>query len=218
MAEKKERKARDDAPSRGEMAQMYKECKTFKEEFVLQILSRTGLRKGEFFHMKQHWIDWREGEIDIPARQRCLNNCQTHKDSDYWTPKNDQSARKVHFIDDKVEKWLGDYFDGDIVSVQENYSRSILYNIVKRVAERVDEKNNYPDKEPLEIRAYPHSLRAFYALRYAEMGASMAALMDEMGWKDPETARHYIRESGRAGKRETQEIRKGTDDIVRDNV
>lgn len=215
---KQAKKARDDAPTRTEMAELYRKCKNFKETALMQILSRTSLRKGEFMHMKRHWIDWKEEEIQVPAQQRCRNNCQTHKDSDTWTPKYEHCQRSIPFIDSKIEETLGDFFDEGTLSTMEMYSRSTVYKITKRVARRVDEQWDGTDRRPLEERVYPHSLRAFYLSRFAERGASMNALMDVAGWKDPDAAKHYIRASGRAGKKESKEIKKSTEDIVQDAV
>ena len=120
-------------------------------------------------------------------------------------------------MDETVADYLNDYFGNGVMTVKENYSRTEVWRIVKRCARRVDEKRDVvlETKEPLEERAYPHSLRAAFATLYAEKGVSEQALMDTMGWKDISVAKRYINSTGRAGKAAAQKIRESGKDFIR---
>jgi hypothetical protein len=39
--------------------------------YVLLSMGRLGLRPGELGHMHEDWIDWRRGEVNVPARDPC---------------------------------------------------------------------------------------------------------------------------------------------------
>ena len=103
------------------------------------------------------------------------------------------------------------------MTVKENYSKTEIWRIIKRCARRVDEKREteLETKDPLNVRAYPHSIRAAFATLYAEKGVSEQALMDTMGWKDISIAKRYIDSTGRAGKQATEKIRESGNDFIR---
>jgi integrase len=166
--------------------------------------------------MTANWIDWRQEHISVPSQQRCLC-AECKKDGRSWTPKTEKSARDIGFIDSTVADYLNDYFGNGVMTVKENYSKTEIWRIIKRCARRVDEKrdNELETKDPLNVRAYPHSIRAAFATLYAEKGVSEQALMDTMGWKDISVAKRYIDSTGRAGKQASQKIRESGNDFIR---
>ena len=133
-----------------------------------------------------------------------------------WEPKTEKSARDIGFIDSTVADYLNGYFGNGVMTVKANYTKTEIWRIIKRCARRVDEKRDseLETKEPLEDRAYPHSIRAAFATLYAEKGVSEQALMDTMGWKDISVAKRYIDSTGRAGKQATQKIRESGNDFL----
>ena len=201
---------------------MIRAAEDFHEEFVIQVLSRTGLRKGEFYHLTANWIDWRQNQITVPRQQRCTSCTECIKDENgpenTWTPKTENSPREIGFIDAQIQETLNDYFGNGVLTVKENYSRTEIWRIVKHVARRVDQQREIEleNKPPLRERAYPHSLRAAFASYYAEKGVTEQALMDTMGWGNISVAKDYITSTGRAGKEATRKIREDTEDFIGD--
>ncbi len=128
--------------------------------------------------MTANWVDWRQEHISVPSRQRCLC-AECKRDGRMWTPKTEKFARDIGFIDSTVADYLNDYFGNGVMTVKENYSKTEIWRIIKRCARRVDEKRDteLDTKDPLNGRAYPHSIRAAFATLYAEKGVSEQALM-----------------------------------------
>jgi integrase len=191
-------------------------------QFLVQVLGRLGLRRGELAHMTQEWIDWRKEMIRIPRQQDCHGGrdggvcgyCRQLAEQrvDYredlpldasvamqWVAKTDAAARDVYFgFDPRVRLWIERFFDRFDEWV---WSPAAINRRVKRAAEHAD------GLDPDEVR--PHSLRASAATHHAARGLEMHALMQYFGWAQPSTAKCYLARNGQNTARQLDAIHSG---------
>jgi integrase len=180
--------------------------------FVIHVLGRLGLRRGELTHLSEEWIDWRNEMIVIPDHYDCTKGADggvcgycrqlARQRVDYadgeltiddalewmWVPKTASAAREIYFgFDARLKLAIERYFDSDAYTRFEASSTAINRR-VKKAAERA------PELQPENVR--PHSLRATAATYHAGRGLEMLPLMQMFGWAQPATAEIYIGRSG----------------------
>lgn len=179
--------------------------------FVMQVLGRLGLRRGELAHLREDWIDWRNEMIVIPEHQPCRKGrdggicgyCQqlARQRVEYadeltmdealewlWVPKTANASREIYYgFDARVKLAIERYFDSPGYHRFEASSTAINRR-VKKAAELA------PELSREDVR--PHSLRATAATYHAGRGLEMLPLMQFMGWSQPQTAEIYIGRSG----------------------
>jgi len=187
--------------------------------FAIHVLGRLGLRRGEFCHLKEDWIDWRKEMIRIPRHDRCtmgrdggpcgmckqLARQRAARDEEIseaeamdqqWSAKTDAAARSVYFgFDPRLKLWMDRFFD---LYERWEWSAMMINRIVNRCADAADGL----DAE----RVRPHSLRASAASYHAAKGLDMNALLQLMGWADHQTAKVYIQRNETATARKMDAI------------
>lgn len=142
-------------------------CKKQKEKLVIKTLIYTGLRASELCSMERGWIDWQSNTINVSM----------------WEGKTKKHNRKIPLLP-QAREILEDWFDKH---TEINMCRATIYNIVKRVAKRIE--GPFPS-------IYPHALRATFASLMAKRGLTAPTLMEIMGWKKLETANNYVKSFG----------------------
>jgi len=191
-------------------------------EFTIYVLGRLGLRRGELAHLQESWVDWRRQMISIPTS----SPCHAARDGDgvcgycrqlarqrveyaedltmdealawMWVPKTQAAAREIYFgFDARAEMFIERYFESGTYSQYEPSSTAINRR-VKKCAEIAD------GLDPAHVR--PHSLRATAATYHAGRGLELLALMQMMGWAQPQTAEIYIGRSGENTARQLDSI------------
>lgn len=195
---------------------------TADPEFTIYVLGRLGLRRGELAHLREEWIDWRRKMIVIPQSSPChgarggddvCGYCRqlARQRVDYaddltmqealawmWVPKTEAAAREIYFgFDARAEMYIERYFASDEYAVYEPSSTAINRR-VKKCAEMAE------GLDPSHVR--PHSLRATAATYHAGRGLELLALMQMMGWRQPQTAEIYIGRSGENTARQLDSI------------
>lgn len=179
--------------------------------FVVYVLGRLGLRRGELAHLSEEWIDWRDEMITIPHHHECTKGdgggpcgycrqlarqrAEVADDLDIeealdwmWVPKTEAAAREIYFgFDERLKLAIERYFSSDEYSRFEASSTAINRR-AKKAAELA------PELDPENIR--PHSLRATAATYHAGRGLELLPLMQMMGWAQPQTAEIYIGRNG----------------------
>ncbi|WP_167837301.1 site-specific integrase [Halosimplex halophilum] len=192
-------------------------------QFVILVLGRLGLRRGELCHMRESWVDWRNEEICIPRQQDCHGERQGDGPCGYckqlarqraevnegisyeraledvWKAKTDAAARGVYFgFDPRVQLFIERFFDRF-----DSWTWSAT-----AINRRVDKAAAAADGVSVdEVR--PHSLRATAATNLAGKGADMHSLMQFFGWAQPETAEFYIARNSTATARQLDAIHQG---------
>lgn len=161
------RYSKQDALNEQERIRLINECKNKKEELVIKGLIYTGMRAGEFAHMKESWIDWQKGTIHIPRQEGI------------WKPKTRSGAREIPMVFE-VKRVLYDYFQKH---KEIGMNRVTLFRIVRRVGKRL---------RPFK-KVYPHSLRATFASMMASQGMPASDMQAIMGWSKLETANNYVK-------------------------
>lgn len=180
-------------------------------EFVIYVLGKLGLRRGEIAHMKESWIDYSRKMITIPEYEKCEkgideNVCGYCKQLakqrvEYsekltlgealewmWVPKTQAAAREIYYgFDTRLELYIERYFNSPEYNKVEIGANGI-HRRVKRAAEKADELS------PQNLS--PHKLRATAATFHAGRGLETLALMQFFGWVDPSTAEVYISRNG----------------------
>lgn len=110
--------------------------------------------------------------------------------SKQWQPKTPDSARVIPFdFDVRVELTLEEFIDN-----ADGWEHSAA-TVNRRV-------NRLQEQSPLDIRVYPHALRATAASYHASRDISIHSLMSIMGWADPSTARAYVTSNDEQAARE----------------
>lgn len=184
----------------------------YDPEFVILVLGRLGLRRGELAHLHESWIDWRHEMITVPDSQPCQKARDGESVCGYcrqlarqrveiaddltmkqalewmWVPKTEAAARDIYFgFDARVKLAIERYFEPDAYTRFEASSTAINRR-VKKAAEHA------PELDPSNVR--PHSLRATAATYHAGRGLELLPLMQFMGWAQPQTAEVYIGRNG----------------------
>ena len=190
--------------------------------FVIHVLGRLGLRRGELAHLSEEWIDWRNEMIVIPDHHTCTKGegravcgyCRqlARQRVDYadgeltmdealewmWVPKTAAAAREIYFgFDARLKLAIERYFESGAYTRFEASSTAIN-RLVKKAAEHA------PELQPENVR--PHSLRATAATYHAGRGLELLPLMQMMGWAQPQTAEIYIGRSGQNTARQLDAI------------
>lgn len=203
--------SREDALDDVEFERLFEGASSLEEYYAIQarflvlVCGRLGLRRGEFAHIREDWIDWRNERIVIPrqtdchggkdggacglcrqlARQRADHHDElTFEDAlrDCWSAKTDAAAREVYFgYDARLRLYIERFFDRFEGWV---WSGMMVNRRLERAAEAAREI------DPDDVR--PHSLRATAATRFAGRGLSMHSLQQVMGWAQPQTAEVYL--------------------------
>lgn len=194
-------------------------------EFVIYVLGRLGLRRGELVHLREEWIDWRQKMIEIPAHDDCDHGrggqicgyCEQlarqrveHSDGELtmdearkwvWVPKTEASARDIYFgFDARAEMFIERYFSSSEYDRVE-ISGTAINRRVKKATELASELD--------PTRLSPHKLRATAATYHASRGLETLSLMQMMGWCQPQTAEIYISRNGENTARQLDAIHNG---------
>jgi integrase len=182
------RSAKDDALNEAEANLMLSECRDLLDNLVVRLPLYAGMRIGEIQHMRETWLNWEHGYIEIPARQYCsCYECRQWR-SNIWRPKSRAGIRNLP-ITPELEPYLRQLKDGI------NRSRAGLEKRFEKIRQRAIPA----------IPAYPHCLRASFATRLAESGISAPSLTYLLGWQTLDPAEFYIKSSMRRAHEEFQE-------------
>jgi len=175
-------------------------------EFLVLVLGRLGLRRGELAHMDENWLNRRDQTIEIPSHRECHGERQGDGPCGYcvqlakgraercddlpldealgyqWRPKTAAAVRGVYYghlprVEYAIENFFADW-DEFVWSAQAVNRR------IDRAAELA------PNLDGDGVR--PHALRATAATNVASHGISMYALMQMFGWCQPATAEIYL--------------------------
>lgn len=177
------------------------------DKFLVLVMGILGLRKGEVAHMKEGWVDFDKGVIQIPGHEpcncsRCKNQAKqmtNHRDisfkealKKYWRPKTEAAKRGIYFknrheVKEVIEKVMSKH--GECPIGMNGINRRI-----SKLAEMADLED-----------VYPHALRATAAMKYAYDRFNVFQLMAIMGWADMKAALKYIRASGAGAKKAMKE-------------
>lgn len=181
--------------------------------FVILVSGRLGLRGGEISHIKKHWLDFDREMINIPYYESCdCGYCyqQAKQEANHnenltieeamenrWHTKTEQSARTIPYsFSERIMNTIDKFF-----KKYDKYPRSR-----HSVNRRIEQAKRNTD---LDIRIYPHALRATAATHHAYRGLPGIALQNLMGWTHLKTAQKYLRKSAGATKRALDKIYKG---------
>lgn len=191
--------------------------------FVVLVLGRLGLRRGELCHLRESWIDWRQEMIQIPYHEPCHGERQGDGPCGYcrqlaeqraeynddvtmdqalaerWQAKTPAASRDVYFgFDSRVKLYVErffDRFDGW------EWSSTAINRRVKKAAEHAK------DMDRDDVR--PHSLRATAATYHAGRGLEMHALMQHFGWAQASTAEVYLARNSHSTARQLDAVHQG---------
>jgi integrase len=176
-------------------------------EFIVFVLGRLGLRRGEITHLKREWIDRREKLIKIPGHQPCTKgqnggmcgHCRqlvkqaadineipvSEIKGNWWRPKTESAVRGIPYdwsprAEIAIDRFC-EHFD--------SFTRSstAVSRRIKAAAEHAPQL----DKDDI----YPHALRATAATYQVSRGLGVHALTSMMGWANLSTAQVYISNS-----------------------
>ena len=194
-------------------------------EFVIYVLGRLGLRRGELVHLRESWLDRRNKMIHIPSHDPCNHGkggsicgyCEQlakqrveYADGDLtldearkwvWVPKTDAASREIYYgFDARAEMYIERYFASDEYDRVE-MSGTAVNRRVKKAAEFA------PELDP--TRLSPHKLRATAATYHAGRGLETLSLMQMFGWRQAQTAEIYISRNGTNTARQLDAIHNG---------
>lgn len=147
------------------------ERESLTDEFIIRTLAHTGLRVGEFVHLRPSWIEWQRDLLRVPAEEGD------------WTPKTTSAARSIPLKEPDTTRIIREYFQRhDGVDMH----RSTVTRRVKAVAE----------KTTIQKKVTPHVLRHTYGTLLAARGASTQYIRQTMGHATIRSSEQYLKFSG----------------------
>lgn len=178
---------------------------------VLFLAGRLGMRAGEIAHMKEDWIDWHDGMIDIPRHAECTDgrdggicgHCRgaaeqmvehnpgltlDEAEELMWSPKTEAAAREIPLEASTRARVIVERYFNRFPEFMA--SRGVVNRRVTRAAEAASDEVNADD-------TYPHALRATCASHFAAKQIDIVSLKSMMGWASYQTAENYLAESGK---------------------
>ena len=179
-----------------------------ESRLVVFLSGRYGMRAGEIAHMRESWINWDRGMIEIPRHQPCEKGRDGSKCGYWqaaeqmvdhnpgldfetalqylWSPKTENSNRDIPIdANTRARIAMERYFERfDCFQA----SRGVVNRRVTRAAEAAE------DIDPDGL--YPHALRATAASHYVARGIDIIALKAMFGWECLSTAQKYLQDSG----------------------
>ena len=161
--------------------------KTPQEKLLFKVLLFTGMRISEFLHFKKDWIskDW--DYIQIPKEQKCdCKECKRLREG-IWKPKTAEGVRTIPLLSE-IKIILKGYFNNyDTIMEFYPYGRVECWKIIKQLGKKAE----------LKQHLFPHALRGSHATILAQHDFKEFDLTSAMGWKSIQTARDYIKFSGK---------------------
>lgn len=159
-------------------------CTDLDERVTIGLQMFMGLRASEACHLQTDWIT-EEGHLRIPFQMPC--NCAecSRNRSQIWKPKTKSGARTIP-IPQRLKKDLAELLKVKPYGL--GISRVGLYYRTKTVLHRAKVKIKGTSSQ-----AFPHALRATYAMSLAEGGMNAGNLCYLLGWTDLKVAEHYIK-------------------------
>ena len=187
--------------------------------WIVFAAGRYGMRAGEIAHMRESWIDWDRGMIEIPRHQPCQKGrdgqkcgyCRQAAEQmvdhnpgldfetalEYmWSPKSQNSHRDIPIdANTRARIAMERYFER---FDRFQASRGVVNRRVTRAAEAAESV----DAESL----YPHALRATAASHYVARGIDLIALKAMFGWECLSTGQKYFQDSGERTRRALERL------------
>jgi len=187
--QRKLRSAKADALTDVEANMLLNGCRDWYDFAVVLLPWKMGVRIGEVQHLRASWIDWDKHIMQLPSRQLCsCYECRKWRNG-IWTPKSEAGVRGLMIVEE-LEGLLREMGEGV------NRSRQCLESRFMRIRQR----------SGLLKPAYPHCLRASFAIKMAEGNMSAPALAYVMGWAGLRPAEFYIQSSMRRAHEEQRAI------------
>ncbi|EMA04270.1 Phage integrase family protein [Haloarcula vallismortis] len=194
----------------------------FLTELTGRVLFNTGMRSGEFTHMRTGWVRRENGGgivLTIPKRAVCTSGrgpigqqnpdgtdlhsrgqpctqCRNSGETNDWTPKTENGDRTYPLTERGLEDVGEDllwYFERND---QIPFGNEGVNRRIRRIAEDADLADTRGRDEKGRIQVTSHDLRHTYGTRLARMGFDPAAIRDTMGWGDMSMAERYIEFTG----------------------
>lgn len=175
-----------------EIKQLKDATRSVKERLVVVCLLYTGMRVGEFVHLRKGWIRKDVKGVDvirIPKTQPCGCAECSDKRNKIWKPKSAMGARDIPMLPTVfplLSNTLAVYFNTHKSVIELIPDRSTAWKILQEVGKRTD----IP-------KIYPHALRGTYAFQVAKY--MKPSVQDElklcqiMGWANIKVAQEYIK-------------------------
>lgn len=157
-----------------------------KYQVFVHLLMDGGLRISEAIQCRLSWFNETEDgiTINIPKKDRDLRNMKRD-----WTPKTEQGAREIIFLDDKVGYTVKSFFEQNHKGME--FSRQRGGQIIKKLGIIIDKPG-----------LHPHALRSTYANNLVYNGVNATTLLYYMGWSHIQTAMNYVRTSKIAARKD----------------
>jgi len=188
-------KSKEFVLSNEEIEKMIAACKNEKEKMIILTLIFTGLRVGEFVHLRTSWINWQKKVplIIIPIHQDCdCKECKREGRGTVWSAKTKAGVREIPIMEIRTREALKRYytFENSV-----NMTKVGVWKVVKRVAVRAG----------LTKRVFPHALRATTATIFGHK-ASAPSVAYIMGWSKIGTAEQYVQSAKRRALEELEDV------------
>ncbi len=202
--------------------------------YILFVMGRCGLRKGELVHLREKDIDWRNKIIKVPSYIDCdCGYCENLAEQKRDVANRNTTEREYSTGFDETEPGGGNVYS-QLTTTEEKMEsmwqpktdaavRSIAFDFEPRVEIAIEdffdrfEKYEWSatsvnrrvekitDAVNYDERFYPHALRATAATYHVYKDVSLIPLQSMFGWANIDTAMGYIR---RSGKNTAKEVRR----------
>lgn len=155
-----------------------------EERLIVNTLLYTGMRVGEFIHMRKDWIDLKREIISIPSRQSC-NCCECRTKKGVWSPKTALSARPIVMLPKKfplLMNTLKEYFDKHNAIMETLDHRSIVWKHLECARK----------KAGIEHKLFPHVFRGTYATMLYRYKVDKMIIKKSLGWRSLAMLDKYV--------------------------
>jgi integrase len=177
-----------------EIGLMKNHADTTDERLYVIGLLYTGMRVGEFLHLRRGWVNWERGMIFIPATQPC--KCRECARRGLWKPKTTSGQRPISLMFPELRAVLEEYFGTHEAVMELTDHRMTVWRAIRKVAARA----GLPGR-----KIFPHVFRGTYARKLVVAGFDAIRLKDAMGWKTIAMAEKYIKMTGDQLEKEMRE-------------
>lgn len=155
-------------------------------QILVHLLADSGLRISEAIQVRKSWFkESTDGLIlVIPDKDRDLRNMKRD-----WTPKSKAGAREVIFLNQAIAEKIKTFYTYNVKGL--GFSRQRAFQVIQKLGSAIN--------KPL---LHPHALRSTYANKLVYAGVNDSTLCYYMGWSDLKTAKHYVKTSKVAAKKD----------------
>lgn len=168
------------------------------ERLIIFGLLYTGMRVGEFIHMRADWIDWKTGVIKIPKTQECKCEECIIKRNGVWKPKTKNAVRIIPLLPNVfpiLSEVLRKHFKTHKTIIEVLHNRAIVWYYIQSACKKAGIKH----------KVFPHVFRGNYVTELIANDIKEQTIKQVLGWTSIKMVDTYAKLSAKHIINEMQE-------------